>query len=80
VPPSPRPQVALGNALRQARETRGLSQEEVGLAAEVHPTWISHLEGGEKNPSWDTVARICRALGMPISELAALAERLEGQG
>lgn len=70
------PQPALGRALRQLRTERGLSQEELGHAADIHPTWISHLESGRENPAWGTVARLCVALGIRVSELAALEEEL----
>ena len=44
--PRSEPQVALGQAIREARIARGLSQEEVAHKAELHPTWLSHIEAG----------------------------------
>jgi transcriptional regulator with XRE-family HTH domain len=70
------PQVALGQAIRQTRLARGLSQEQVANGADLHPTWVSHIEGGS-NPAWGTVRRIASALGIEISELASLAEQIE---
>lgn len=70
----PEPQPELGRAIRQLREAQGLSQEALGHASEVHPTWISHIESGRNNPAWGTVQRIAGALGVSLSELAALAE------
>jgi transcriptional regulator with XRE-family HTH domain len=64
-------------AIRQLRTERGLSQEELGLRAEIHPTWISHLESGRNNPAWGSVRRIAGALGVGMAELASLAEELE---
>jgi transcriptional regulator with XRE-family HTH domain len=77
--PRTEPQPGLGRAIRQLRTERGLSQEEIGLRAEIHPTWISHLESGRNNPAWGSVRRIAAALGVRLSELAALAEELEGE-
>jgi transcriptional regulator with XRE-family HTH domain len=74
--PRTAPQVALGQAIRQARTARGLSQEEVAHSADLHPTWLSHIEGG-RNPAWGTVRRIAAALGVEVSELASLAEEIE---
>jgi transcriptional regulator with XRE-family HTH domain len=71
------PQVALGQAIRQTRLARGLSQERVAHGADLHPTWISHIEGGS-NPAWGTVKRIASALGVEVSELAKQAEQIEG--
>jgi transcriptional regulator with XRE-family HTH domain len=64
-------------AIKRLRAERGLSQEEVGRRAEIHPTWISHIESGRNNPAWGSVRRIAAALEVRVSELAALAEELE---
>jgi transcriptional regulator with XRE-family HTH domain len=70
------PQVALGQAIRRTRLARGLSQEQVANGADLHPTWVSHIEGGS-NPAWGTVRRIASALGVEISELASLAQQID---
>jgi transcriptional regulator with XRE-family HTH domain len=75
--PRSEPQPGLGRAIKQLRTDCGLSQEEVGLRAEIHPTWISHIESGRNNPAWGSVRRIAAALGVRLTELAALAEELE---
>jgi transcriptional regulator with XRE-family HTH domain len=75
--PRTEPQPGLGRAIKQLRTERGMSQEEVGLRAEIHPTWISHIESGRNNPAWGSVRRIAGALDVRLSELAALAEELE---
>jgi transcriptional regulator with XRE-family HTH domain len=79
VGPRNEPQVALGRAIRQLRtaDELQLSQEELGLKADIHPTWISHIEAGRTNPAWGTVRRIADALDVSVSELADLAEQLE---
>lgn len=75
--PRTEPQPALGKAIKQRREALGLSQEELGQRADIHMTWISHIESGRNNPAWGSVKRIALALGLTVSELAALAEALE---
>jgi transcriptional regulator with XRE-family HTH domain len=70
------PQPALGRAIRRLRKERDLSQEELGLLAEIHPTWISHIESGRTNPAWGTVRRIAKVLEVRLSEVVLLAERL----
>jgi transcriptional regulator with XRE-family HTH domain len=75
--PRTEPQPALGQAIKERREERDLSQEELGLASGIHPTWISHIESGRNNPAWGSVKRIAAALDLKVSELAALAEKLE---
>jgi transcriptional regulator with XRE-family HTH domain len=71
------PQIGLGKAIRTLRQEKQLSQETLGHRAEIHPTWISHIESGRINPTWGNVRRIARGLDVPLSELAALAEDFE---
>jgi transcriptional regulator with XRE-family HTH domain len=73
------PQIGLSKAIRQLRRKGQLSQEALGLAADIHPTWISHIESGRVNPTWGNVRRIARTLRVPLAELAALAEDLEAR-
>jgi transcriptional regulator with XRE-family HTH domain len=75
MPPRADPQAALGEAIKQLREEKGLTQEAVAHAAGVHPTWVSRLEGGTLNPSWGMVARVAVALDIEVSDLAKVAER-----
>ncbi len=56
-----------------------LSQEALGLRANIHPTWISHIESGRVNPTWGNVRRIAVGLEVPLPLLAALAEDLEAK-
>jgi transcriptional regulator with XRE-family HTH domain len=76
MPPRTEPQPALGRAIRRLRKDRKLSQEELGHQAEIHPTWISHIESGRANPAWGTVRRIVGVLEVPLSELVLLTEKL----
>lgn len=54
-----------------------MSQEALGEKAEIHPTWISHIESGRINPTWGNVRRIAKGLEVKLSRLAELAEKLE---
>jgi transcriptional regulator with XRE-family HTH domain len=73
------PQIGLSKAIRQLRMEIHLSQEALGLRADIHPTWISHMESGRVNPTWGNVRRIATGLRVPLSVLAALAEDLEAK-
>ena len=70
------PQIGLSKAIRQLRKEFHLSQEALGLRADIHPTWISHIESGRVNPTWGNVRRIAKGLRVPLPVLAALAEEL----
>lgn len=73
------PQIGLSKAIRQLRRETRLSQEALGLRADIHPTWISHIESGRVNPTWGNVRRIAKGLRVPLPVLAALAEDLEAE-
>lgn len=73
------PQIGLGKAIRALRQERELSQETLGHRAEIHPTWISHIESGRINPTWGNVRRIATGLKVPLERLATLAEEFERQ-
>lgn len=73
------PQEALGRAIRQLRDERGL-QQDIADAADVNVTAISHIERGRANPAWRTVKRIAGALDVPLFAVALRAERLEQEG
>jgi transcriptional regulator with XRE-family HTH domain len=65
---------ALGAAVRDLRKRGDLSQEDLAHKSGLHPTYISGIERGLRNPSWRSIGRLCDALGVQISELARLAE------
>jgi transcriptional regulator with XRE-family HTH domain len=71
------PQIGLGKAIRALRQEGELSQEALGNRADIHPTWISHIESGRINPTWGNVRRIAAGLKVPLEQLAALAEEFE---
>lgn len=70
------PQEALGRVVRELRTERGMTQRQLGQAADINETWISHIEAGRSNPAWGTVARLAAALGVSIVEIAQRAEQL----
>lgn len=49
--------------LRRARETAGISQEELADRCEVHRTEISLLERGGREPRLGTMVKLATALG-----------------
>jgi len=49
--------------LRQARDTAGISQEELAERIEVHRTEISLLERGGREPRLGTLVKLAVALG-----------------
>lgn len=72
---SRRPQPGLGKAIRQLRERREMTQEDLAEAAGITVRTLSQLETGNSNPTWATIGDIARALGVSIAEVAQLSER-----
>lgn len=65
--------------LREARQQRNLTQEELAVAAGVEQTTISNIETGKvQSPSWDTVAKLSAALGVDPHEIFPVDCRQEG--
>ncbi len=59
----------LSENLRQLRETRGLSQQQLAkLAGVPRPTWAS-LESGSANPTLSVLVKVAGAVGVSIEEL-----------
>ena len=75
--PSDQPQPALGKAIRELREKRGLTQEAVAHDARVTTATLGVIERGLSNPTWATLRRIASALDASMVEVARLAERHE---
>jgi transcriptional regulator with XRE-family HTH domain len=63
-------QARLGKALKAVRTGQGLTQEDLAAKAGLHPTYISDIERGARNPSWDVVARLAEGLGVATAALA----------
>lgn len=53
----------IGKAIKQARESKNLTQEELGKLIGVQRAQISRIENG-KNLTFSTVARVFRAMGI----------------
>jgi transcriptional regulator with XRE-family HTH domain len=71
--PKPEDRV-IGHVLRSFRERQGLSQEGAAFAAGIHRAQYGRYEAGYNAPSFVTVVRIARRLGVPAAEIAAAAE------
>jgi transcriptional regulator with XRE-family HTH domain len=66
--------VGFGRAVRAARLSQGLSQEDLAAEAGLDRTYISGLERGARNPALSTVEKVSRALRIRVSVLFAEAE------
>lgn len=63
----------IGKAVRTGRLALGVSQETFAERADIDRTYVSRIELGQVNVSWDLLSRLARALGLKPSVLLAQA-------
>ncbi len=61
--------LSLGHLIRQHRIDLEISQEELGLRANLDRTYISGVERGLRNPSLTALVSIANGLGISVSHL-----------
>ena len=61
--------VPLGEAVRQFRKERGLTQEDLSGLTELHRNHIGGIERGERNITIKTVLALARALNVEPAQL-----------
>lgn len=71
--------MAFGAAVRHFRTTLGISQEALAERSDLHRTYISGIERGERNVGLINVYRLAVALKVPASELFATADKLRAR-
>ena len=59
-----------GKRLRQLREAAELTQEELARKADMSTSAVAKIEQRDVDPSWSTVGKLARALGVTLNDLA----------
>jgi len=57
----------LGQAIRQARQERNLTQEQLGELVGVQKAQISKIENSVKNARFETIIKVFEALGAKVN-------------
>jgi len=60
--------VRFGRRLREVRQAKGLSQEELAFRSGLHRTYVSSAERGKRNVGLVNVERLAEALNIDICE------------
>lgn len=68
---------AFGDALRELRAERSMSQETVALEAGLNRGYYSGVERGVRNVALANIVKIAGALGVPASDVLARAEAIQ---
>ncbi|RKU08524.1 XRE family transcriptional regulator [Candidatus Poribacteria bacterium] len=58
-----------GDRVQSLRNQAGISQEKLAELAEMHRTYISGIERGERNVSLINIMRLANALNLSVSKL-----------
>lgn len=66
---SPSPRATLAQNIKRLRLERGLSQEALAGAAELHRNYVGGIERGERNVAIDNIGKIAAALGVSSADL-----------
>lgn len=61
--------VALGEAMRRVRISKGISQEKLALLAEVDRSYVGRVERGDNNVAVLTLFRLASALSISLATL-----------
>lgn len=61
--------IKVGQNIKRLRNAKGLSQEQFAFEADLHRTYISDIERGNRNPTVSVLEKIANALGVKPSEL-----------
>lgn len=62
-------QVKLGKNLKRIRTGKGISQGDIARTLKVGRSFITNIENGKTNPTLATIAKIAKAIGIPVKDL-----------
>lgn len=59
----------IGKIVRQIREKKEITQEQLALDAGLNRAYVGYIERGERNPSTETLVKIAKALKVSPKDL-----------
>ena len=59
----------IASNIRDYRKKKGVSQEELGLAADLNRAYVGYIERGERKPSVETLEKLANVLDVELYKL-----------
>ncbi|MBB5174551.1 helix-turn-helix domain-containing protein [Texcoconibacillus texcoconensis] len=72
--PNPQLLFELGNQFKRHRIHQGATQKKIADKANIEVSYLSDIERGLKNPTYDVLVRISRALGTTFFTISKAVE------
>lgn len=66
-----------GLTIKKIRNDRSMSQEKLAEITELHRTYISEIERGNRNVSLINIEKISKAFGLEVSDLFLIMEEVK---
>ena len=66
---------AFGDGVREMRQRRGMSQDQLAGLSDLYATYLNEIERGKRNPSLRVVVRILDALECSLEEIIQRPQR-----
>jgi transcriptional regulator with XRE-family HTH domain len=63
--------VTLGDAIRRVRQSKGISQEQLALTADIDRSYLGRIERGDSVVAVLVLLSIAKALGLTLEQLIA---------
>lgn len=60
--------VQIGERIKELRDAKKLSQQDLANAADMERTFITHIETGKRNISVDTLQKVLEALSISFKD------------
>ena len=59
----------IGARIKEIRNRKGLTQEQLSEKMEINPKYLSSIERGNENPTLNTLIRLSESLEVDLSEI-----------
>jgi transcriptional regulator with XRE-family HTH domain len=63
------PQKAFGNRIRELRQAKGMTQEDLADRCGLFRTYMSRIETGKANPTLTMIHALADSIGVPVQTL-----------